>query len=96
MIFTVLPSFNLFKKFLKPLNINCFIILASWLSLFRYVPLNFTQMSLQERKVGDKWVFQCQHGEQECIGNVIEVMYIIPRFISEYDSLAMLLFKAHW
>ncbi|KAK3749816.1 hypothetical protein RRG08_063099 [Elysia crispata] len=38
-----------------------------------------------ERKVGDKWVFQCQHGEQECIGNVIETCAIaIVKDITKY------------
>ncbi|GFR89250.1 gamma-interferon-inducible lysosomal thiol reductase-like [Elysia marginata] len=31
---------------------------------------------LKEKKVGDKWEFQCQHGEQECIGNLIETCTI--------------------
>ena len=28
---------------------------------------------LQEHKDGDKWVFQCQHGPDECTGNIIHV-----------------------
>ncbi|XP_064624667.1 gamma-interferon-inducible lysosomal thiol reductase-like isoform X2 [Lineus longissimus] len=30
----------------------------------------------EERKRGDKYVFTCQHGEQECVGNVIETCAI--------------------
>ncbi|RUS87390.1 hypothetical protein EGW08_004844 [Elysia chlorotica] len=39
----------------------------------------------QERKVGDKWVFECQHGEQECIGNLIETCAIaLVKDITKY------------
>lgn len=27
----------------------------------------------QEKKVGGKWQFQCQHGSEECLGNMIQV-----------------------
>ena len=27
----------------------------------------------QETKEGDQWVFECQHGPNECLGNVIMV-----------------------
>lgn len=30
----------------------------------------------EERKIGDKWVFQCQHGPKECEGNLIETCAI--------------------
>ncbi|XP_013417145.1 gamma-interferon-inducible lysosomal thiol reductase [Lingula anatina] len=30
----------------------------------------------REQKIGDQWVFDCQHGKQECIGNVIETCAI--------------------
>jgi interferon gamma-inducible protein 30 len=29
-----------------------------------------------EKKDGDKWVFECQHGPQECLGNIIETCTI--------------------
>ncbi|XP_028407156.1 gamma-interferon-inducible lysosomal thiol reductase-like [Dendronephthya gigantea] len=29
-----------------------------------------------EKEKGDKWVFSCQHGKQECIGNLIETCAI--------------------
>lgn len=34
--------------------------------LFSFVPL-------QEKPDGKKYIFECQHGEQECLGNMIEV-----------------------
>ncbi|XP_076456849.1 gamma-interferon-inducible lysosomal thiol reductase-like [Babylonia areolata] len=30
----------------------------------------------QESKQGDRWVFQCQHGKQECVGNLLETCAI--------------------
>ncbi|KAL5014080.1 hypothetical protein ScPMuIL_008350 [Solemya velum] len=39
----------------------------------------------RESKVGSKWKFKCQHGEKECLGNIIETcsMYVLPN-ISVY------------
>lgn len=30
----------------------------------------------REQKIGDKWVFQCQHGNLECVGNMIDTCAI--------------------
>lgn len=27
----------------------------------------------QEKHEGDKYIFECQHGEQECLANMVEV-----------------------
>lgn len=32
----------------------------------------------QEKKVGGKWQFQCQHGSEECLGNMIQVRLLPP------------------
>ncbi|KAL3892301.1 hypothetical protein ACJMK2_004518 [Sinanodonta woodiana] len=39
----------------------------------------------QEKKDGSSWEFKCQHGEEECIGNIIETCTIyLTRNISVY------------
>ena len=38
----------------------------------------------REKKVGDKWVFTCQHGEGECYGNLIETCAIHFNNITSY------------
>lgn len=35
----------------------------------------------QEKKVGGKWQFQCQHGSEECLGNMIQVSRAVPVLI---------------
>ncbi|CAL1531012.1 unnamed protein product [Lymnaea stagnalis] len=31
----------------------------------------------QEKQVGDHWEFNCQHGKEECVGNIIETCAIV-------------------
>ncbi|KAH3798851.1 gamma-interferon-inducible lysosomal thiol reductase-like isoform X1 [Dreissena polymorpha] len=50
----------------------------TWVALGTSV-LNLTLVpygNARETKDGDKWKFECQHGEQECIGNLIETCAI--------------------
>ena len=45
---------------------------------FSFIEFSFVSsyVSFQERQdpVTHKWKFTCQHGQEECVGNLIEVM----------------------
>ena len=46
---------------------------------YRLVLINI--ISFKESKKGDQWEFSCQHGEAECLGNIIEVLVSYVIFI---------------
>lgn len=40
---------------------------------FTFVNQLYLPHPLQETHDGQRYIFKCQHGEQECLGNMIEV-----------------------
>lgn len=50
---------------------------AEWLKVMEMIPCSDFSSTpfifLQESKEATKWHFECQHGKEECLGNMIEV-----------------------
>lgn len=43
----------------------------------------------KENLVDNKWVFTCQHGAQECLGNILEtcILYVAEDFTTAFESI---------
>lgn len=44
-----------------------------WMDWFKFFVFVHAIIIFQEEYDGHKYIFNCQHGENECLGNMIEV-----------------------
>ncbi|KAK0045632.1 gamma-interferon-inducible lysosomal thiol reductase [Biomphalaria pfeifferi] len=59
------------KNFITTMLFPSFLKIGSIMNL-TVVPYG----NAREKQVGDHWEFECQHGEQECVGNIIDTCTI--------------------